>query len=177
MLSEKTKTIGREELITQLYENAFPKVARFIHKMGGSVYDARDVFHDALVIWYEKKRDPGFTIQTDDASYLTGISKHLWYKKFRENHLNQRLVADNPAYAATDEPKVSENLLRYIEASGKKCLDLLTAFYYDKTNMKDLAIKFNFSGERSATAQKFKCLEKIRTAIKIKSLKKEDFYE
>jgi len=43
--------------------------------------------------------------------------------------------------------------------------------------MKDVSEKFGFSGERSATAQKFKCLEKIRSVVKQKSLSKEDFYE
>jgi hypothetical protein len=43
--------------------------------------------------------------------------------------------------------------------------------------MIDIAGRFGFSGERSATVQKFKCLEKVRDTIKSKSLSYEDFVE
>jgi hypothetical protein len=68
-----------------------------------------------------------------------------------------------------------EKLLAFVKTTGEKCVDLLTAFYYDNDTMQTIANKFGFSGERSATVQKFKCLEKIRNSIKTKSLTYEDF--
>jgi hypothetical protein len=56
-------------------------------------------------------------------------------------------------------------------------MELLKSFYYDGLPMKEIAVNFKFSGERSATAQKFKCLEKVREAVKKQSLQKTDFYE
>lgn len=177
---EKAKSLvePRKELFETLYLKGFPATCQFIKKMGGNLDDARDVFQDALVIYYEKKiSSPDFNI-SHDVSYLLGICRHLWFQKHKQN---ERLVSlekiAEPRMNLNEEPKVSEQLLNYLEASGKKCMDLLKAFYYDQLNMKDLALRFGFSGERSATAQKFKCLEKIRNSVKEKSLIKADFYE
>jgi len=52
---------------------------------------------------------------------------------------------------------------------------LLNAFYYEKLNMDEIAIRFGFSGKRSATVQKFKCLGKVRQVVRRKSLQYEDF--
>ncbi len=178
MVIEQIKPQTQEELFVKLYEMAFPQVAGFIHKMGGSFDEAKDIFQDGLVIYYEKRIGGNTLTTVDDKAYLLGICRHLWYKYYHENKLKQALE-HTPDLKLTEEhtPKVSEDILRFVELSGKKCLDLLKAFYYDKLNMKELATRFGFSGERSATVQKYKCLEKVRITIRDKSLNKEDFYE
>ena len=178
MIIEQELIETREELFIALYENVFPKVAAFIHKMGGDFEEAKDVFQDALVVFYEKRFTADFSIESDEKAYLVGVCKNLWYKKHRENMLKKD--SNTSAYinlTEEQEPIISESILYFVERSGKKCMELLKAFYYDKMNMQELADKFNFAGERSATAQKYKCLEKVRTAIHDKSLNKEDFYE
>ena len=50
----------RQQLFLELYQHAFPKVAVFIHKNGGNLDEAKDIFQDALVIYYEKSAQPGF---------------------------------------------------------------------------------------------------------------------
>jgi predicted DNA-binding protein YlxM (UPF0122 family) len=56
-------------------------------------------------------------------------------------------------------------------------MELLRAFYYDKLSMRKIAGQFDFNSERSATVQKYKCLEKVRDIVKEKSLTYEDFLE
>jgi hypothetical protein len=56
-------------------------------------------------------------------------------------------------------------------------MDLLRSFYYDHLPLADAAILFGFSGVRSATAQKYKCLEKVRETVKQNALAYEDFVE
>lgn len=178
MIIESIKPQTREELFIMLYESTFPKVASFIRKMNGSFEEAKDIFQDALIIYYEKKAGDDFIVKVDDKAYLMGICKHLWYKNHHQNTRKQSLeMTAELKLTADEEPKISESILQFIEVSGKKCLDLLKAFYYDKLSMKELSTKFGFAGEHSATVQKYKCLEKVRTAIHNKSLTKEDFYE
>ncbi len=56
-------------------------------------------------------------------------------------------------------------------------MELLKSFYYDQLPLADAATLFGFSGVRSATVQKYKCLEKVRESIKEKSLIYEDFLD
>ncbi len=166
----------REQQLTELYLKAFPAVAAMVSKQGGTLDEAKDIFQDALVILYERdlRNDRG-TIQ-DKKAYLKGIARHLWYH-YRQGQ--QRLVSmdqlTNDLTAEALEPIPSaKRLLRYLEAAGKRCLDMLQAFYYDKASMREIAERFQLSGERSATVQKHKCLEKVREQVKERSLMYED---
>lgn len=169
-----------EQLFTEYYLSCFPNVASYVKKTGGSLDDAKDIFQDAIIALYEKKQNGNpVDIILDENNYLTGIARKMWLKKIsKENKLERRSL--NTIYErpfTETESKVSEQLYQYIEQAGKKCLELLKGFYYDKLSMNEIAEKFQFSGERSATVQKHKCLKKIRNTIQAKFLKKEDFYE
>src|SRR5687767_10507225 len=87
MIAEKTRTLSREALFTELYTTVFPGVALFVRKMGGTFDDARDVFQDALVIYYEKRARPDSEPEHQEEAYVFGIARHLWYKKFRKDLL------------------------------------------------------------------------------------------
>lgn len=169
------KTVeDRETLFIALYKSVFPSVAKNVSKMGGSFDEAKDIFQDALVIYYEKAVAGSFTINTSEKAYLAGIAKNLWLKKFREN--NRQVAMDGFDIEAEEEAEVSDSkLLNFLQTAGKKCMDLLRSFYYDQLPLNDIAETFGFSGTRSATVQKYKCLEKVRETVKEKSLTYEDF--
>ncbi|MEO7216059.1 sigma-70 family RNA polymerase sigma factor [Mucilaginibacter sp.] len=168
-----------EKLIMRLYKSAFPPVARYVAKMGGSFDDARDVFQDALVIYYEKAAAGKLELQKTESAYLLGIAKHLWFKKYRDGLYDVSLDQfEGPEFADKADPQPSEGrLLYYLETAGKKCMEILSAFYYDKLPMKQIAGLFGYAGERSVTVQKYKCLEKVRETIKQNALQYEDFID
>ena len=167
----------REELFIRLYKKAFPIVAGYISRRGGSFDEAKDVFQDALVIYYEKITACGFSADTNDTAYLIGITKHLWLKRYRENDQNIPLENIDATFDEGDESPSGKRIMHFLEKAGSKCMELLKGFYYDQLPLTDIAIAFGFSGVRSATVQKYKCLEKVRETIKQKALQYEDFME
>jgi RNA polymerase sigma factor (sigma-70 family) len=165
----------REELFVCLYQKAFPAVAKYVSRMGGSFDEAKDVFQDALVVYYEKLVAEKFTMD-NDAAYLAGIAKNLWLKRYRDS--SQHIPLDHIDLKIDEEETASENrLMHYLEKAGQKCMELLRGFYYDELPLNDIAALFGFSGVRSATVQKYKCLEKVRETIKQKALTYDDFME
>lgn len=169
----KQGEIGFEEL----YESAFPSVARLVKKMNGSLDDAADVFHDALIIYHEKLEQGKLDIHVAPTAYLLGITKNLWLRKF--NHARAWVPFDNIPEVDIPEdyfPDVNtDKLLRYLETVGRKCLDLLRLFYFEKTTLAKIAQSLNYGSEHSASVQKYKCLEKLRSTIKQQSTSYEDF--
>jgi DNA-directed RNA polymerase specialized sigma24 family protein len=168
--------VKREKLFIELYKKAFPAVAKYVSRMGGSFDDAKDVFHDALVAYYEKvcinssKAD-------NNIAYLVGTVKNLWLKRYRDSGHNVPL--DNIEVAFEDDENIpsSRRLIRFLETAGKKCMELLAGFYYHQQPLTEIAGQFGYSGVRSATVQKYKCLEKVRETIKEKALTYDDFIE
>jgi len=178
------KPSQREALFMKLYKEAFPLVARHVSKMGGSFEEAKDIFQDALVVYYEKVQVSGLKLKYREKAYLFGIARYLWIKRYQENDKQVTLDSLGPVlneeidWADTGYEEVSSvKLLRLLEQAGQKCMQLLSAFYYEKLDMETLAGRFGFSGARSATAQKFKCLEKVKNTVKAKSLTYEDIIE
>ena len=173
IVAESLRT-NREVAFEKLYEDAFPAVAGLVHSLGGSQPDAEDVFQDALIVLYEKVTGQPQVIKTSVNSYLLGIVKHLWIRKFRED---RRIISMNRMEAEITIPedfyqpeKSNVRLADYLALAGKKCMTLLEAFYYKGKSLQEIAVAFGFSGIRSATVQKFKCLEKVRKQVKAKNL-------
>ncbi|WP_205511377.1 RNA polymerase sigma factor [Longitalea arenae] len=167
----------RRALFMQLYQQAFPLVAKYVRNRGGSFDEARDLFQDALLIYYEKITTSDLTLSYSERSYILGIAKHLWAKKHTEHHIALDGSMAGLAIEEAGDLKAGDRLLDLLQSSGKKCMELLRAFYYDKLSMSKIANRFGFSSERSATVQKYKCLEKVRDLVKEKSLTYEDFLE
>ena len=169
----------RQRLFIDLYQRAFPAVARFISRRGGTLEEAQDVFQDALIIYYEKMVAGASSSLRDETAYLLGIARYRWIKKYHQR-ASEISLEDTNVCSWSDEPVETPSrrkLLRFLTAAGEKCMDLLRAFYYDHLPLSEVADTFGYSGVRSATVQKYKCLEKVRNTVKEKSLNYEDFLE
>lgn len=168
----------REKLFKELYKKAFPSVARHISKMGGSFEQAKDVFQDALVAFYEKNAgNPAFVI--NPKAYIIGTARNLWLKRYHEgskelpltDSLYENLPEDiTPAFFVS-------RIAGFLKMGGRKCLEILRAAYYDNLSADEIAEQLGYSGAHSATVKKYKCLEKLRDLVKEKSLHYEDFVE
>lgn len=168
----------RESFFLRLYTLSFPDVASYIRKRGGSLEDARDVFQDALIIYYEKVVGEDFSLQKNEKAYLLGTTRYLWFKKYKADQRYQSFPEQEQTELLAEEEASAPAalaLLPFLEKAGRKCMEVLRAFYYDQLSARELASTFGFSGSRSATVQKYKCLEKVRDQVKEKSLQYEDF--
>ncbi|HVU98348.1 MAG TPA: sigma-70 family RNA polymerase sigma factor [Puia sp.] len=160
--------VHNDHRLTALYRDSFPDFARLVRRAGGSLEEAKDCFHDAMLIYMEKESAGTLHLYSSPKAYLLGIARVCWLRS-RAAGPNLPLPDDfgeafDPGDA--DRQEREETLLRSLQTAGKKCLDLLKAFYYDNISMQDIAKKFGFNGRRSATVQKYKCLEKVRAEIK-----------
>jgi len=164
----------RQQFFIDLYKTAFPAVAKYVSRLSGTTDEAKDVFQDALVIYYEKM--VAGSLPEKDIAYLVGTSKNLWLQRYRENNKQETLYNFDLSVAEEESP-ADKRLLKLLTTAGKKCMDLLKSFYYDNLPVTELADNFGYSGARSVTVQKHKCLEKVRETVKQKSLTYADFME
>ncbi len=164
----------------QLYEELFPICAQWVRSMNGSLNDAEDIFQDALIIYFEKINNNELNVATSSEAYILGITRHLWIRKFEKSKSTVSLNALEKTLSIPENFYPSINtvrLLDFLESTGRNCLELLRIFYFEKFSMKELSSRMGYRSEHSATVQKYKCLEKLRTSIKQKSLSYEDFTE
>lgn len=154
-----------EQELLGIYRDTFPSAAQQIKRMGGTLEDAKDVFHDALLIYLERKATGQLQIHTSVKAYLLGITKILWLHS-RKQYFSP-LPEEVESFVQEEQQESEEkNITDYLMFAGQKCLQLLKAFYFEQLSLKDIASQFGFNGVRSATVQKYKCIQKIRTEVK-----------
>ena len=160
--------------LVDLYKRVFPAVAQFVSKHSGSIDDARDVFHDTVIVFVNTR--PGKANHHD--AYLLGIARHLWYARFKEGTKFSALDPSTENFIAANKDTADVKKLYHLLAkAGRKCLDLLEAFYFQQSRLDAVVEAFGFGSTHSASVQKFKCIEKLRSFVKSKSLRYEDFMD
>ncbi|PHN04749.1 RNA polymerase sigma factor [Flavilitoribacter nigricans] len=157
----------RESAFREIYRDAFPQVAALIARRKGTLEEAKDVFHEALIALFEKCQTEELQIRGSVISYVVGMCRNQWsnYLRKKQREIPTDDFSENEYEAEPDAPERSGSLIRYLEKAGKKCLDLLQAVYYFRYNMQEVAEEFGFRSVRSATVQKYKCMEKVRNEV------------
>lgn len=156
----------KEDEIIALYRTCFPDAAKLIRKMGGTVDDAKDTFHDALIIYLERKAAGKLELRDSAGAYVIGTARILWLRAQRK--MDTAILPQEVAEYVEEERSLpgESSLLQYLEAAGRKCMELLVSFYYQGSDLRRIAERFGWSGTRSAAVQKYKCLEKVRSLVK-----------
>jgi DNA-directed RNA polymerase specialized sigma24 family protein len=159
-----------DQWLEEIYRSTLPRVARIVYQMGGNLEMAKDIFQDAVIIYLEKQQQHTLPDNVSAAAYISGIARICCIRKMK--HMGRYTSLENiPADIAVPAdyyapPPVARPLLDYVKTAGKKCLQLLHAFYYDHLSIQEIADDFHFKTLHSASVQKYKCLEKVREQIK-----------
>ncbi len=169
MNDKELKTIGylkegKINLAMKSLYKVFPSIKTYITKNSGSKEDAEDIFQESIFILYEKVQKENMNFNQGIHAYLMTISKNLWYNQLRKikkgNELNFEPSDEIEDLELEDKKyNLSEKAFKSL---GEKCQELLLLFYYYKKSMQEIAKKLDFSNEKVAKNQKYKCLEKAK---------------
>jgi RNA polymerase sigma factor (sigma-70 family) len=149
--------------------NYFPVVKKLVLKNNGRAEDAEDIYQEALIILV-KKVQGDFTLSCSLNTYLYSVCRFLWSERLkkRSKHIEVEFEKADTSLTGTEielfqtqesEDKLAENAFRQL---GEKCRQLLLLFYFKKQSMKDIAQQLQFSSEKVAKNQKYRCLEKAK---------------
>ena len=157
----------RERTLERIYAKAYPLVRHYVREHGGTDDDAKDIFQEALITFYEKAVFDQLTLTSSVSTYLMGISKNLWRqelaKRSRQASLSETEEVVEEPDVDTDQPTVA--LMAFVEQLGETCKSILVSFYYFGQRLEQIATQHGYRSVRSATVQKFKCLERLRKAV------------
>lgn len=169
---ELLKVGKQDKAFLTLYKN-YPQVEKLILSKGGSKEDAKDVFQEALIIFYEKVRTTDFKLTAAIGTYLYSVSRFLWKDEFIKRKGQQKvdLFFEFTSEEETELQKAIEREAKFKQIEsvltqlGDKCLRLLKLFYYEGLSMKIIASKVGLKSEKIAKNQKYKCLERAKLKV------------
>lgn len=155
----------REKAFTKLY-GEWPKTRRLVKQLGGNTHDARDIFHDALYVLFNKLETRQFTLTGSLNGFIYQTARNLCLEKLRKENRLRGTTQDIPDQPDTDDHAAHDEQLnmaeRALEKLAEKCREILRLFYWEKRPMQYIAQKVGLKSEQAAKTQKYKCLEAAR---------------
>ena len=161
---------NERKAIETIYRDNYGMVQHMIVNNNGHSDDARDVFQEAMIVLYEKAKDPTFILNCQIKTYVYSVCKRLWLKRLQKS---QSLVATDsnleevvPVEEDLEAQEVKNAQFMVMEKSllglGEPCKSLLEAYYLQNKNMIDIAQAFGYTNADNAKNQKYKCLMRLK---------------
>jgi RNA polymerase sigma factor (sigma-70 family) len=161
---------NNNECIAVIYKENYPMVHSLVVKNSGDDDEAKDIFQEAVVVLFEKAKQPGFVLTCKISTYLYAVARRLWLKKLQNNNY-KKPIADHieETVAVEDDVEFHENQNLQLEQMneallkiGEPCKSLLEAYYFNKQQMQAIAAQFGYTNAENAKNQKYKCLVRLK---------------
>lgn len=158
------------QAIKIIYEKNFNMVQTLIINNNGSVDDARDIFQEAMIVLYEKSKDPAFSLSCQIKTYLYSVCRRLWLKRLQQlqafvpgiNGVEDTVPVEEELDSLQQQQDEFQLMEKAMANLGEPCKSLLEAYYLQKKNMTTIAAEFGYTNADNAKNQKYKCLTRLK---------------
>jgi RNA polymerase sigma factor (sigma-70 family) len=162
---------GNTKVFSLIY-NSYPLIENYILNNSGSKEDAKDVFQNALLVFYQKVKSPDFELTAKLSTYLYSICKNTWLKTLRTRKGTSEIDESILHIIEEEEHKVNETgIVTYIQEKlsemGDPCQSLIVFHEFHKMKWEAIAEKMNYATAHAARNQKYKCLVRLRKMIPV----------
>jgi RNA polymerase sigma factor (sigma-70 family) len=162
----------RSEALASVYRH-YPKVRQMVVTANGSEDDAKDIFQEGIIVFYQKAQQPDFELTASIGTFVYSVCRNLWLKRYRNINSREAGWAELPEPAhheaekwLDESPDAASVADQMLAALGDPCLSILKAFYYQRLSMRDLAARLGLGSENNAKLRKFKCLERAKKMVR-----------
>ncbi len=162
----------RDRALGVIYKNNKEKVCSFVLSNSGSEEEAKDIFQEAVIAFYENVRNEKFKGESTISTYLYSITRFKWLNQIKKNSVRkehqesvvQEQFMDSPL-ATLMEGERKAGVLEVLALLGTACKDLLIENMYHGASMKEIAKNGLYSSEQIVRNKKYKCLQKLKELI------------
>ncbi len=159
-----------DQALEHLYKTHFQMIQHFILNNNGSEDDAKDIYQEGVIIFYEKVRQEDFTLSCQIKTFLYSVCRRLWLKRLAAKAKNTGGIEDFQDFlpAADTDLETDETERKFsvmaeaLNQLGEPCRTLIEDFYLQNLSMTDIADKFGYTNPDNAKNQKYKCLMRLK---------------
>ncbi len=163
-----------DKALSFIYKKTFPKIKNLILKNGGRDDEAKDIFQDAVISFYNYVKQGKFDAGNAIDAFIYSVSRNLWInyvkKQNRVTELNTEydqvaeVGGDSLSYLISNERTTLVTEL--LDMIGERCKELLLNSIYHKLSMREICEKMGFSTENAAKTSNYKCKQKLVEIVK-----------
>jgi RNA polymerase sigma factor (sigma-70 family) len=155
--------------LKQLYKAHYPMVLNLVLSNNGTEQEAKDIYQEAIIHFYERLQQAEFVLTCKIKTYLYAVSRKLWLKRLVARKKEIR-IEEEERFAGIDdamaELEFKEKQFNAMEESlsqlGEPCKSILEDFYLRSQTMEEITNKFGYTNTDNAKNQKYKCLQRLK---------------
>jgi RNA polymerase sigma factor (sigma-70 family) len=158
--------VGNEKALEFLYRKNYRMIVKMIMKNSGTEDEAKDVFQDALIVFWEKVKSNNLVLTSKISTYIYSVSQNLWRKELDRKARNSGEMVERPTQIEWEKQERVQVIQNCLKSMGETCRKILMLYYFDKMSMQDLAREMGFANADTAKTKKYKCKNELDRLIK-----------
>lgn len=164
------------DMFNYLYLRLFREVKSKILQNKGNSDIAKDIFQETMADIFEQAKMGKLNIKSSVEGYIVTIAVRKWNKIISKSIKNKELTIDesftiDKIHPMIDPLEPTDNfdvISGWIDELSDVCINLINEFYYKSRNWDSIASDYGYKNARSASNQKYKCLEILRIKLDAK---------
>ena len=165
--------VQRDAALKWVYQECKPLIKSLERKFDCSAEDCADVLQEAVWSLYDKVVRGKLTLTAQLTTYMYRVCQNQLMTLKRGNR-NMPLVELEDGDGLLEEESTEEELSaleqqleRLLNELGERCRAIIVDFYAGGNSLKELAMKYQYSNEKTVTSQKHKCMTQLRRKFQV----------
>jgi RNA polymerase sigma factor (sigma-70 family) len=159
---------GDEAALDYLYRKYYRMMTSIIIKNSGTEQEAKDVFQDALIVFWQNVTSGKLVLTSKISTYIYSVCLNLWRKELDRKSRLSHEEKEEVEYIDDEQKERAKIIHQCIARMDETCRKLLTYYYFDDMSMQDITQKLGFANTDTTKTRKYKCKRKLDSLIKAK---------
>lgn len=161
------------EALALIYKSTLPKIRNYILRNSGTDDDVKDVFQDAVVIFYRRVKTGKIDEMLNIDGFLYSVSRNLYLNhisRYASRTLRIPIDADHEStedffqeLLVKEKEVQMDNLLSRL---GDSCMKILKMALFQHYTMKEIAKKLGYANQDVVKSKNYKCRQKLTELLK-----------
>jgi len=174
------------KVLLELYKSYFPQVRHYIISNSGNIYDAEDIFQDALVLIYLKIKKNTLVLSSSFGTYLNGVVRFLWLKELERKRKYfgdsmskaENLMEDDDFLEDYIRLERRKLIIEHYNELNDECKNILN-LYFKETPIGRITALMGYKTDQYTRNRRTSCKERLIKSIwnnpKFKELQNEAY--
>ena len=153
-------------VLRELYKTHYPMIMNMVCSNSGTEQEARDIYQDALIVFWQKARSGNLVLTSKISTYVYSVCQNLWRKELDRKKRLSHEARDSSESIDMDSPEREKIMAKCLSQLGETCRKVLMYYYFDEMSMQEIADKLGFANTDTAKTKKYKCKQKLDELVK-----------
>lgn len=159
---------GDEQALRQIYRSHYNMVVSMVMNNAGSLQEAKDVYQETIIVFYENIRRDGFELNCKLKTYLYSVARRIWLKQLERRKKYEGRIEESEEFVELGPEQDDQREEQFaamhqaLESMGEPCRSILKDFYMGRKSMEEITMKFGYTNTDNTKNQKYKCLKRLK---------------